>query len=70
MGILGNMQLLMSSCTRVLKSYTYHNGYCVCGGSQRYHYEMCAVLKLIFIAPKFKLCRVRKRGKKEQKMKN
>ena len=29
-----------------------------------------AVLKLIFVAPKFRLRRVKKRGKKDQKMKN
>ena len=69
MGILGNMQLL-SSCSRVLTSLRYQNGYYGCGGSQRYHYGRCAMLKLIFVVPKFRLRRVQNRGKKEQKKKN
>ena len=69
MGILGNMKIL-SFLSRILTSLGYQNGYCECGGSQRYHYGRCAMLKLIFVAPKFRLRRVKKRGKKEQKMKN
>ena len=57
-----------SFLSRILTSYyTYQNGYCECGGSQRYHYEMFAVHKLPFVAPKFRLRRVQKNGKKEQK---
>ena len=69
MGILWNVKVL-SSCSRVLTSLRYQNGHCGCGGSQRYHYGRCAMLKLIFVAPKFRLRRVKKRGLKEQKMKN
>ena len=69
MEILGNMQLL-SSCSRVLTSLRYQNEYCGGKGSQRYHYGMFAVHKLPFVATKFRLRRVQKNGKKEQKMKN
>ena len=69
MGILGNMQLL-SLCSCVLTSYTYQNGYCECGSSQRYHYGMFAMHKLLFVAQKFRLRRVQKNGKKEQKIEN
>ena len=69
MEILGNMQIL-SSCSRVLTSLRCQDGYCGCEGSQRYHYWRCAMLKLIFVEPKFRLRRVQKNGKKEQKMKN
>ena len=69
MGILGNMQVLpFLSC--VLTALRYQNGYYGCGGSQRYHCGRCAILKLIFVAPKFRLRGVQKRGKKEQKMKS
>ena len=69
MEILGNMQVL-SLLIRVLTSLRYQNRYCRCGESQRYHYGRCAVLKLVFVAPKFRLRRVQKKGKKEKKMKN
>ena len=69
MEILGNMQIL-SSCSRVLTSLRYQDQYFGCGESQRYHYERCAMLKLPFVATKFRPRRVKKRGKKEQKMKN
>ena len=69
MVIIWSMQLL-SSCSRVLTSLTYQNGYCECGESQRYHCGRCAMLKLVFVAPKFRLRQVQKNGKKEQKMKN
>ena len=69
MEILGNMQLL-SSCSHVLMSYAYQNGYCECRESQRYHYGRCAMLKLVFVAPNFRLRLVQKNGKKEQKMKS
>ena len=49
--ILGNMQFL-SSCSRVLTSLRYQYGYCGCRGSQWYHYWRCAMLKLVFVAPK------------------
>ena len=55
--------------THVLTSLRCQNGYCECGESQRYHYGRCAMLKLIFVAPKFRLRRVRKRGKKSKKWK-
>ena len=61
MEILGNMQLL-SSCSRVL------NGYCGCKGSQRYQ-NWSAMLNLVFVAPKFRLRRVQKRGR-EKRAKN
>ena len=66
MGILWNMQLL-SSCSRVLTSLRYQDGYYGCRGS---HYGRCAMLKLVFVAPKYRLRRVQKYEKKEQKMKN
>ena len=66
MGILGNMQLL-SSCSRILTLLKYQNRYCGCGGSQRYHHGRCAVLKLPFVAPKFRLRRVKKKGGKRAK---
>ena len=69
MGILGNIKVL-SFLSCVLTSLRYQNGYYGCGGSHPYHYGRCAMLKLIFVAPKFRLRRVQKRGKKEQKMKN
>ena len=66
MGILGNMKVLpFLSC--VLTSLRYQNGYYGCGGSQRYHYGRCAMLKLIFVAPKFRLRRVKKNGEKRAK---
>ena len=49
---------------RVLTSFRYQNSYCGYRGSQKYHYGRYAVLKLIFIAPKFSLRRVKKKGKK------
>ena len=69
MGILGNVKVL-SSCSRVLISLSYQNGCCGCEGSQPQHYRRHAVLKLIFVVPKFRLGRVQKRGKKEKKIKN
>ena len=48
----------------------YQNGYCGCGGNQRYHFGRCAMLKLVFVAPRFRLRQVQKNGKKEQNMKN
>ena len=69
MEIFGNMWVLpFLSC--VLTSLRYQNGYYGCGGSRRYHYGRCAMLKLPLVAPKFRLRRVKKRGKKEQKMEN
>ena len=66
MEIFGNMQVLpFLSC--VLTSLRYQNGYCGCRGSQRYHYGRCAMLKLIFVAPKFRLRRVKKRREKRAK---
>ena len=52
--------------SRVLTSYVYQNGYCEYGESQRYHCGTFAVDKLPFVAPKFRLRRVQKKGKKEQ----
>ena len=69
MGILENMKVL-SFHGHVLTLLKYQNRYCGCGRSQPYHYGSCAMLKLTFVAPKFRLRRVKKRGKKEQKMKN
>ena len=68
MRIFGNMQVL-TLLSRVLTSLTYQDGYCGCGGSQRYCYGMFAVHKLSFVAPKFWLRRVQKKGKKGQKIK-
>ena len=68
MEIFGNMQVLpFLSC--VLTSLRYQNGYYGCGGSQRYHYGRCAMLKLPFVAPKFRLRRIKRRGKKSKKWK-
>ena len=69
MGILGNMKVLSFHC-HVLTLLKYQNRYCGCARSQQYHYGRCAMLKLPLVAPKFRLRRVKKRGKKEQKMKN
>ena len=69
MGTLEDMQLL-SSCSRVLTSYIYHNGYCECMRSQRYHYGTFAVHKLPCVAPKFRLRRVQKKWIKIAKMKH
>ena len=62
------MQVL-SFLSCVLTSLGYQSGYCGCSGSQRYHYGRWA-MQLIFVAREFRLHRVQKRGKKEQKMKN
>ena len=43
----------------------YQDGYCGCGGSQRYYFRRCAV-KLHFIAPKFGLHPVKKKVKNEK----
>ena len=66
MEIFGNMQVL-PFLSYVLTSLKYHNGYYGCGGSQRYHYGRCAMLKLVFVAPKFRLLRVQKKWKKRAK---
>ena len=63
------MQVL-SFLSRVLTSLGYQNGYCEFGESQRYHYAIFSVHKLAFVVPKFRLRRVQKKIKKEQKMKN
>ena len=68
-GILGNMKVLSFHC-HVLTLLEYQNRYCGCVRSQPYQYGRCAILKLLFVAPKFRLRRVKKRGKKEHKMKN
>ena len=68
MEIFGNMQVLpFLSC--VLTSLRYQDGYWECRGSQRYHYGRWAMLELIFVRPKFRLRRVKKRGKKSKKWK-
>ena len=69
MGIFWNMKVL-TILSRVLTSLRYQNGYCGCRESQRYDYGSCAMIKLPLVAPKFRLRRVQKKGKKEQKMKN
>ena len=69
MGILGNMQVL-SFLSRILTLLTYQNGYYECDGSQRYHYGRRAMLKLVFVAPKFRLRRVKKKGKLIKNEKN
>ena len=66
MGILGNMQLL-SSCSRV---YVSEWVLWLWRKPTVYHYGRCAMLKLIFLAPKFRQRRVQKRAKKVKKMKN
>ena len=40
------------------------------GGRQRYHFGGCAVLKLVFLASKFRLRRIQKKGTKGKEMKN
>ena len=60
MGILQVLHFL----SHVLTSLRYEGGYNECGESQRYHYGRCAVLKLVFLAPKFRLRRLQKKGKK------
>ena len=70
MEMFGNMQILYF-LSRVLTSLTYQNGLRGCDvRSQLYHYEMFAVNKVPFVAPKFRLRQVQKNWKKEQKMKN
>ena len=68
MGILGNMKGL-SFLSRVETSHGYQNRYFECGGSQRYHYGMCAMLELISVVPKFRLRRVQKKGKRAKSKK-
>ena len=60
------IMLILSFLSRILTSLGYQNGYCGCGcgGSQLYHYEGFAMLKLIFVAPKFRLRRVKKKKQK------
>ena len=55
------------SCSRVLTSRTCQNGYSGCGEGQRYLCGRCAMLKLPFVAPKLRLYRIQKKGKKGQK---
>ena len=66
MEILGNMQLL-SSCSRVLTSYAYQNGYCECRESQQYHYGRCAMLKLVFVSTQIQTASSSKIWKKRAK---
>ena len=68
MGILGNMKVL-SFHSHVLTLLKYQNRYFGYGRSQRYHYGRYAMLKLPLVAPKFRLRRVKKRGKKSKKWK-
>ena len=68
MEILGNMQPL-SSCSRVLTSGI-RMGTVGVKEAKDTQYWRYAMLKLVFVAPKFRLRRVQKNGKKEQKMKN
>ena len=63
MGTLGNIPIL----TKFISSSCPH---AVVFWRHRCYYGMFAVHKLSFLAPKFRLRRVQKNGKKEQKMKN
>ena len=68
MVIFGNMQVL-SFLSRFLTSLRYQNGSSSCGGSQRYHYGRCAVLKRPFVSTKVRLRLNKSEGKKGEKMK-
>ena len=59
MGIFGNMKI-PPFLSRVLTSLKYQDGHCGCRRSQLYHYRRFAMLKIVFVAPKFRLRRVKK----------
>ena len=69
MVIFGNMQVLsfLSRFLTSLGSLRYQNGYYGCGGSQRYHYGRCAMLKCPFVSTKVRLRRNKSKGKKKWK---
>ena len=68
MVIFGNMHVL-SFRSRLLTPLRYQNGYYGCGGSQRYYYGRCAVLKRPFVSTKSRFCLVGSKAKKGEKMK-
>ena len=66
MEILGNMKVL-TILSRVLTCLRYQAGYWGCEGNQLYHYGRFAMLKLPFVAPKFReLKKLAKKGKNEK----